>query len=91
MKPISEFPAIGLLATASSALAASAANTDYSHLILLIKDDGSRSRNLQDRVDPSSTFQHHVPNIKPLITPTKARTQGDVEALRRHRQDRYYT
>lgn len=90
MKSLSKFLAIGLLATVSSALAASAANTDYSHLILLIKDDGSRSRNLQDLVDPSSTFQHRVPNIKPLVTPSKARTLADAEALRRHRLDRYY-
>lgn len=90
MKSTSKLLAIGLLAAASSALAAQAPSPDYSHLVLLIKDDGSNSRTLQDRSDPSSTFQYHVPNITPLVTPAKARTLEDVDALRRHRLDRYY-
>ncbi len=90
MKSTSKLLAIGLLAAASSALAAPAPSPDHSHLILLLKDDGSRSRNLQDRSDPSSTFQYHVPNIKPLVAPAKARTLEEVDALRRHRLDRYY-
>ncbi|MCS3512392.1 S8 family peptidase [Pseudomonas grimontii] len=90
MKLISKLLAIGLLATASSVLSAPVADRDYSHLILLIKDDGSRSRNFQDNIDPSSTFQHRVPNIKPLVPPTMARTQENVQALQRHRLDRYY-
>ena len=82
MKLISKLLAIGLLATASSVLSAPVADRDYSHLILLIKDDGSRSRNFQDNIDPSSTFQHRVPNIKPLVPPTMARTKpvpGSIE------------
>ncbi len=90
MNAINHILAVGLLATSASALSAPAVDTDYSHLILLIKDDGSRARNFQDNVDPSSTFQYHVPNIRPLVAPAKARTLEDVEALRRHRLDRYY-
>ncbi|WP_411388269.1 S8 family serine peptidase [Pseudomonas sp. MPB23] len=90
MKSLSKVLAIGLWAAAASALSAPPANTDYSHLILLIKDDGSRSHSVQDNVDPSSTFQHRVPNIKPLVPPAKARTLEDAQALHRHRLDRYY-
>ena len=91
MKRFSKVLAMGLWVAAASALSAPAtADTDYSHLIVLIKDDGSRLRNFQDNVDPSSTFQHHVPNIKPLVPPAKARTLEDAQALHRHRLDRYY-
>jgi hypothetical protein len=72
MKRFSKVLAMGLWVAAASALSAPAtADTDYSHLIVLIKDDGSRLRNFQDNVDPSSTFQHHVPNIKPLVPPPR--------------------
>ncbi|MBN2975355.1 hypothetical protein BFW88_12735 [Pseudomonas fluorescens] len=90
MKYLSTVLAIGLLAAGSSALSAPAADIDHSHLIVLLKDDGTGARNWQDNRDPSSTFQSRVPNIKPLVPPTKALTRENVQALQRHRLDRYY-
>jgi hypothetical protein len=90
MKSISKLLAIVLLGAASSALSAAPANAGYSHLVLLLKDDGSTSRHFQDTYDPSSTFQTHVPNIKALVPPSKTRTLEAFQALQRHRLDRYY-
>lgn len=90
MKSISKLLAIGLVGAACTTLSAAPANVDYSHLVLLLKDDGSTLRNFHGTYDPSSTFQTHVPNIKPLVPPSKARTLEGFQALQRHRLDRYY-
>lgn len=91
MKPIGKIPLAALLGvTLSIALPAQAGTTDYSHLILLLKDNAASSSSSAATINPPSALQKRFPSIKPLVPPSASRTLEDLQALRRHRLDRYY-
>lgn len=91
MKPIGKIPLAALLGVALSiALPAQAGTTDYSHLILLLKDNAASSSSSAATINPPSALQKRFPSIKPLVPPSASRTLEDLQALRRHRLDRYY-
>lgn len=70
-----------------------AAEPDYSHLIILVKEQGSVSDAKEKAVDshnPLNELKKLVPNVRPLVPVAKVRTKEELQALQRHRLNRYF-
>jgi len=76
-----------------SPLLACAAEPDYSHVIILVKEQGSISDAKEKAVDshnPLNELKKLAPNVRPLVPVTKVRTKEELQALQRHRLNRYF-
>jgi len=93
MKPMKKWPHIVLFWAALSPLSTYAAPPGYTTLVLLMKEQmtisGAQSGALSTP-DPLSELKQLVPNLTPVVPPSKARTMESTQALQRHRLDRYF-
>lgn len=93
MHSMNKWLSFALFCAVLSPLLAYAAEPDFSHLIILVKEQGSISgaqEKAVERNDPLNELKKLVPNVRPLVPVTKVRPKEELQALQRHRLNRYF-
>ncbi|AZE55646.1 hypothetical protein C4K03_3493 [Pseudomonas synxantha] len=81
-----------LLLAAVLTSVAHAETPGYTDLIILLKSHAHTRQPLNEpgeAHDPCSAIKNLVPNLTPIIRPSSARSAASLQALQRHRLDRY--
>ncbi|TKK30007.1 hypothetical protein PspCFBP13528_16895 [Pseudomonas sp. CFBP13528] len=91
MKPKTHCMSAALLLVAALPALTNAATGGYTQLIVLMKSDAPH---VQDETatgaGPLSDLKKLAPGLRPVIPPSQMRTKESLQALQRHRLDRYY-
>lgn len=93
MKTMSKWLGAVLFLIVFSPLSSFAAVPDYSHLFILVKEDvlpSDAQKNALDSHQPLNELRKLAPQIRPLVPPSKVRTREELQALQRHRLNRYF-
>jgi len=93
MKSMSKWLGSVLFVLASSPLSLFAAVRDYSHFIILVKEDAFLSDTQKSALDSHSSLNELkklAPQIRPLVPVSEVRTKEELQALQRHRLNRYF-
>lgn len=90
MKPINHCLSTALLLAAMLSLPVNAATPGYTQLIVLIKRDVLPDPTHKRAPDPLQDLKQLAPGLAPLVPASATRTQESLQALQRHRLDRYY-
>lgn len=93
MRAINNGWTIAFLFTLTLPLLTSAANLPTKELILLVRPEAIVSHtanNTSNSLAPLTEIQRLAPNLTPLVPPSRTRTVESLQALQRHRLDRYF-
>jgi hypothetical protein len=93
MRAINNGWTIAFLFTLTLPLLTSAANLPTKELILLVRPEAIVSHtanNISNSLAPLTEIQRLAPNLTPLVPPSTTRTVESLQALQRHRLDRYF-
>ncbi|TFY89652.1 hypothetical protein DYL61_22045 [Pseudomonas nabeulensis] len=89
MKPMSHSLSIAFLWVVLFPLPALSAPPGYTTLTVLLKPEGQN--NPSNNITPLTNLKRLAPGLQPLIPASMTRSPMDLQALQRHRLDRYYT
>ncbi|WP_223596343.1 S8 family serine peptidase [Pseudomonas sp. A-R-19] len=93
MKSMSKWQGAMVFCVASLPLLVSAATPDYSHVMILVKRDVSFSES-QGRAgvsnDSLKALKLLAPHMRPMVPVSGKRSSAQLQALQRHRLDRYF-
>ena len=87
MKSMSKWLGVMLFCVASLPLLVNAAAPDYSRVMILVKRGVLSS---ESHGDSLKTLKLLAPDMRPLVPPSRERTIAQLQALQRHRLDRYF-
>lgn len=93
MKLRTKYLSVALSLVAGLPSVTSAATPGYTQLIVLMKS-GATTHHAQDKTlkdtPPLSDIKKLAPGLTPVISPSQVSTTASLQALQRHRLDRYY-
>ncbi|KAA0980133.1 S8 family serine peptidase [Pseudomonas sp. ANT_H12B] len=93
MKSMSKWLGAIVLCVALLPLWVNAATPDYSHVMILVKRGVLASGDQEkagSSVDSLKALKVLVPDMRPLVPASRERTNAQLQALQRHRLDRYF-